>query len=330
MISRREIIGTLALAGGAAAWPLRAHAQEKPVPVVGFLNNQSAAGWQHLLAAFHQGLHEEGFVVGQNISIEYRWAEGHLDQLPALAADLVARRVNVLVATGGPDPALSAKRATGTIPIVFTTGPDPVGLGLVESLARPGGNITGFTLFTRQLTPKRVELLHELKPTTAPFAVLLNPDNSGYKDQLSDLQQAAEALGRQLYVVLARSEWEIVKAFDNLAGKAADKLLVGSDALFTVHRTKIAALAERQWLPAIYEAREFVEAGGLLSYGASYPDVYYRAGLYTARILKGAKPGDLPVQQPTKLELVINLKTAKALGLAVPALLLGRADQVIE
>ena len=311
------------------AWPATVNAQ-KAMPVVGFLNNQSLNGWEPFVGAFHQGLKEGGFVVGRQVAIEYRWAEGKEERLAGLAADLVTRGVNALVATGGPNPVLAAKGATSMIPIVFTVGPDPVKLGLVRSLARPGGNITGFTLFTRQLAPKRLQILRDLVPGLSLIAVLVNPGNSDAEAQRADLQNAAQTLGQKLHFVEARRESDFNGAYEKIVAANPGALFVGSDALFFAHRSRIAELAALHRLPAIYESQVFTVAGGLISYGVDYAEVYRQAGMYTARILKGAIPADLPIQQPTRFELVLNQATVRALGITVPSSILALADDVIE
>jgi putative tryptophan/tyrosine transport system substrate-binding protein len=299
------------------------------MPVVGFLGSIGPIAPQ--VAAFHQGLSDTGYVEGQNLTIEYRWAEGSYDRLPALAADLVGRKVDLIVATGGDVSALAAKSATSTIPIVFTSiARDPVELGLVASLARPGGNVTGFSGLIIELSPKRVELLSELVPQARVIALLVNPSNPSTERAVRDVQEAARAKGLQLQVLKAGSESEIDAAFASLVQLHAAALVVAGDAFFASRRDQLAALASRHAVPAIYPLRQFAVAGGLISYGPSLIVIWRQTGIYAGRILKGAKPADLPVQQPTKFELVINLKTAKALGLTVPQSLLARADEVIE
>jgi putative ABC transport system substrate-binding protein len=322
----------LRLAGGAAAaWPLAAHAQQQPLPVIGFLNAESPQVYTRPLAAFLKGLAESGYVDGHNVTIEYRWAEGQNDRLPALAADLVQRRVAVIAATTTPG-ALAAKAATTTIPIVFEAGGDPVQLGLVASLNRPGGSVTGVTQTNQEITPKRLELLHELLPTARVMALLVNPADPGLSEsQTKDSLSAAQTLGLELHVLNASSERDFDAVFAKLIQLRAGGLVIATDALFTSQRgEQLAALAVRHAVPAVYKGREFATAGGLMSYGSDITDSYRLAGNYTGRILKGDKPADLPVQQGTKVELIINLKTAKALGITFPLTLLGRADEVIE
>jgi putative tryptophan/tyrosine transport system substrate-binding protein len=321
---RREFI---ALIGGAAAWPLAARAQQQPV--IGYLNSRSRDGDTPFLTAFHNGLNETGYVESRNVVIEYRWAEGQYDRLPALAADLVRRQVAVMAATSTPA-ALAAKAATSTIPIVFTAAADPVAVGLVESLSRPNGNATGVSGYFSPLGAKRLELLHELVPNAAVIGVLVNPTYPDAESQSKDVQEAARLFGQEGHVVNASSEGELNAAFALLVQHKAGVLLVTADAFFLSHRDQLVALAARHSIPALYWAREFVLAGGLMSYGPDIGDGYRQAGVYAGRILKGAKPGDLPVVQPTKFESVINLTTAKALGLAVPDRLLALADEVIE
>jgi putative tryptophan/tyrosine transport system substrate-binding protein len=323
---RREFI---ALAGGAAvAWPLALRAQQKSMPMIGFLGSASPGRTAPLLAAFHQGLGETGYVEGQNLAFEYRWAEGRYDRLPALAADLVVRKVDLIAADGIPA-ALAAKAATSTIPIVFSVG-DPVDLGLVASLARPGGNLTGVSTMAPELSSKRLELLSELVPQVGVIALLVNPTNSNTERIIGDMQEAARAKGVQLHILNAGTESEIDAAFATLVQLHAGALVVGGDPFFGNWREQLVTLAARHGVPAIYQWREFTEAGGLISYGASFTAAFRQVGIYAGRILKGAKPDDLPVQQPTTFELIVNLKTAKELGLTVPPSILARADEVIE
>lgn len=326
---RREFM-TL-VGGAAAAWPLAATAQQAAMPVIGSLNAGSLDGYANHTVAFRQGLKEAGFVPGQNVTIEYRWAAGHYDRLPALAADLVSRRVTVLFASGGNVSVRAARATTATIPVVFTSGADPVQAGLVASLNRPEGNMTGISFAGRALGPKRLELIRELLPTAAKIAVLHNPRNPLRPVELADLQAAAATLGQQLHLLTASNIAEIDQAFVQLGQQKPDALALNGDIFFTSQRDLIVALAARHRIPTIYHAEEFARAGGLISYGASVAAAYRQAGVYTGRILKGAKPADLPVLLPTKFDLVINLKTAKALGLNVPEpFLLFRVDEVIE
>jgi putative ABC transport system substrate-binding protein len=323
---RREL---LLLLGGAMTAPRALRAQQKATPVIGLLGSIGPIAPQ--VAAFLQGLSQTGYVEGQNVTIEYRWAEGSYDRLPALAADLVGRNVDLIVATGGDVSALAAKSATSTIPIVFTAiGRDPVGLGLVASLARPGGNVTGFVGLTIELNPKRVELFSELVPQASLIALLVNPNNPTTERVVRDVQEAARAKGVQLEVLKSGTEGEIDAAFASLVQLHAAGLVVAGDAFFTSRRDQLAVLASRHAVPAIYNSREFAVAGGLISYGTSLAGIWRQAGIYAGKILKGAKPADLPVEQPTTFELVVNLKTAKALGLTVPHSILARADEVIE
>jgi ABC-type uncharacterized transport system substrate-binding protein len=321
---RRQFI---MLIGGAAAWPFVARAQ---LPVIGFLNGQSPTSYASYVDAFRQALDAAGFVEGRNVTIEYRWAEGQYDRLPALATDLVRRSVAVLLATGTTRAVLAAKSATATIPIVFTTAGDPVREGLVETLNRPGGNITGVSFQNTETGSKRLELLREIVPSATLVGYLINPANPNTDAEIADVLKAAPVLGRQVQAVNASSEREIDKAFATFVQQKVGAVIVGSDALFVAHRKQLAELAARYALPAIYVLPEEAAAGGLISYGASQTDAYRQAGVYTGRILKGEKPADLPVMLPTKFELVINLKTAKALGLTIPPSLLARADEVIE
>ncbi len=327
-MNRRELMALLG--GTAAAWPLAARAQQRAMPVIGFLSGTSPGPYASYVAAFHQGLSEAGYVEGQNIAIEYRWAEGHYDRLPALAADLVGRKVDVIAASGGTPAARAAKSATSTIPIVFTSGTDPVAAGLVTSLARPGGNLTGVSFLVVELNPKRLELLTELVPQARVIALLVNPTNTNAERTIRNMEEAARAKGVQLAILKVGSESEIDVAFASLVQLQAGALVVGADAFFNSRREQLVALASRHAVPAIYEGRESAASGGLISYGTSISSVYRQLGIYAGKILAGAKPADLPVQQPTKFELVINLKTAQALGLTVPQALLARADEVIE
>ena len=324
-IKRRKFLATL---GGAAAWPLVARAQQSAMPVIGYLHSASPEPYSSMMAAFRHGLAEAGYVDGQNVTIDYRWAEGQFDHLPALAAELVAHRPAVLVAAGGDVSAVAAKAATTTVPIVFTIGADPVKSGLVASLNRPSGNLTGVTFFTITLGPKRLEMLRELQPKAGKIAMLVNPKS--LNPDAKEVQEAARALGQSVHVLDAASEGELDTAFRSLAQERDDALIVVSNPLFTSRREQIVTLANYQRIPAIYPLREYVTSGGLVSYGASIKDAYRQSGVYAGRLLKGATPADLPVMQPTKFELVINLKTAKALGIAVPPTLLARADEVIE
>ncbi|MFZ1045070.1 MAG: ABC transporter substrate-binding protein, partial [Pseudolabrys sp.] len=318
------------IAGSTAVWPLGARAQQRPMPVIGFLSSRSPGESTSVVAAFGQGLNETGYVEGQNVAIEFRWAEGQLDRLPAMALDLVSRQVAVIIAAGGDRPALAAKAATSTIPIVFTGSDFPVKVGLVASLSRPGGNVTGASLFTSELEAKKLALLRELVPKAQLIAMLVNPTNPSAETDIEDVRKAAAAVGQQIFLLRASSERDIDAAFEAVVQQRANALLVAHDPIFLSRRDQFVALATRHAVPAIFEFREFVVAGGLMSYGSRITENYRLGGNYAGRILKGAKPADLPVQQPTKFELVINLKTAKALGLTVPPALLARADEVIE
>ena len=329
LMLRRSFITLLSAIAG---WPLTARAQQRAMPVIGVLSSgsrESTATSPLSVAAFRQGLSDTGYVEGQNVAIEYRWAENRYDRLPALAADLVGRKVDVIAALGNP-PTLATKSITSTIPIVFATGADPVELGLAASLARPGGNFTGVSFLVVELTGKRFDLINELVPQAKVIALLMNPNNEGTENQTRDAQEAARGRGRQLLILRASSENEIDAAFASFVISPAHAILVGADGLFVNLREQLVGLASRHAVPVIYQWREFVDAGGLISYGPSGSSITRQVGIYAGKILSGAKPADLPVQQPTKFELVINLRTAKALGLTVPQSLLARADEVIE
>jgi putative ABC transport system substrate-binding protein len=326
---RRDFI-TLLGAAAALTRPRALRAQQKRVPVIGWLSSVSPGPSASLVAAFREGLSETGYVEGQNLTIEYRWAEGSFDRLPALAADLVGHKVDVIATAGGPPPALATKGATSTIPIVFSGVGDPVGVGLVASLARPGGNITGFSLMNIELMPKRLALLSELVPEAKVIALLVNPNNPNAERMVREVREAARATGVQLSILKASTEGEIGAVFTSLVQLQAGALVVGADPFLDSRREQLVALASNHAVPAIYVFREFAEAGGLISYGASFTAASRQFGIYAGRILKGERPADLPVQQPTIFELVINLKTAKALGLTVPQSIMVRADEVIE
>jgi putative ABC transport system substrate-binding protein len=323
---RREFL----IGGAVAAWPVVAQAQQAAMPVVGFLNTASPEPFAEYVRAFQGGLGSAGYVEGRNVVIEYRWAQGSSTRLKEMAADLVRRRVDVIAATGGSPAAIEAKAATNTIPIVFQVGIDPISLGLVASLNRPGGNVTGATMMAFDLGPKRLELLHELAPKATSFVALVDPSTSRIESQIYDLKSAAEKLGLRVHVVNASAESELESAFKDIRDFGGEALFIVSGPLFNGLSEQLAALTLRYRIPAIYQFRAFAAAGGLLSYGGSITDAYYQAGIYTGRVLKGDNPADLPVQQSTKVELIVNLKTAKALGVTVPLTLLGRADEVIE
>jgi putative tryptophan/tyrosine transport system substrate-binding protein len=332
-MQRRDFLGMIGATAlstcSGAAWPLVARAQQT-MPVVGFINGASLGGYAPYVAAFHRGLRENGFIEGQNVAIEYRWAEGHYDRFGELAADLVRRQVAVIAATGNPGGPIAAKMATTTIPIVFSIPDDPLQLGLVTSLARPGGNVTGITAFVDLLAAKRLELIRDLISTATLIGILMNRTATSYRAYAKDIQEAANLVGQQIEILDVGSEDEMDTAFATLARLHAGALLVVSDNFFVGRRERLVQLAARYVIPTIYENRDFTVAGGLMSYGASLVDVYRQVGVYVGRILKGAKAADLPVLQPTKFELVINVKTARALGLTIPPSLLARADEVIE
>jgi putative ABC transport system substrate-binding protein len=326
-MKRRDFITFL---GGAAVWPLTARAQQRSMPLVGYLSGRSRNTDTPFLTAFRNGLSETGYVEGRSVAIEYRWADGQYDRLPALAADLVRRQMAVIVAAGGSSPAQAAKATTTMIPIVFQTGDDPVELGLVASLNRPGTNLTGVTSLNTEVMPKRLELLHELVPTATIMAALVNSTSPNAETLSREAETAARTLGLQLHVVHATTERDFDTVFANLVQLRARGLVIGSDPFFAGRSEQLAALSVRHAVPTIFQYHEFAAAGGLMSYGGSLTDTYHLVGVYAGRILKGERPANLPVQQSAKVELIINLKTAKALGLTVPITLLGRADEVIE
>jgi ABC-type uncharacterized transport system substrate-binding protein len=326
-MKRRDFITII---GGAVALPLPARGEQKAMPVIGYLGIAAPGPFAPFVAAFRRGLNETSYVEGQNVLIEYRWAEGHYDRLPALAGDLVGRKVDLIATSGGASPALAAKGATSTIPIVFVSGDDPVETGVVGSLSRPGGNLTGISLLVGELINKRIQLLSELIPQAEVIALLVNPNNANTGSTIGHAQAAARAKGVQLIILKAGSESEIDTAFATLVRLHASALVLSSDPYFLIRRGQLVALASRHAVPAIFAARVFSASGGLISYGPRIATAHRQAGVYAARILKGEKPADLPVQQPTTFELVINLKTAKALGLTVPQSILARADEVIE
>jgi putative tryptophan/tyrosine transport system substrate-binding protein len=326
-VRRRDFIRGIA---ASAIWPVAARAQRAAMPVIGFISSVSAPPMELRLTAFREGLSEKGYVEGQNLAIEYRWAEGQYAKLPAMADDLIRRKVTVIVAGGSNAPALAAKAATNTIPIVFSTGADPVGAGLVSSLNRPGGNVTGAFALVAALEGKRLGIVREIVPNAKQIAVLLNPANPGFGSQLNDIQEAARAVDQQLLILRVSTEQDIDPAFASAAQSGVEAMMVGADPAYTIWRDRLVTLAARYSIPAIFELREFATAGGLMSYGTSFTDVYHQVGVYTGRVLKGEKPSDLPVIQSTKVEFVINLKTARALGLTIPSGMLAIADEVIE
>ena len=329
MSTRRDFI-TLLGGAAAAARPIGARAQQPTIPVIGFLNSESPDLFAYLVLAFRQGLSQSGYVEGSNVAIEYRWAHGQYDRLPALVADLIRREV-IVIAANSPAPVMAAKAATTTIPVVFATGYDPVAAGLVASLARPGSNLTGVTSLTAEVGPKRVELLYELVPTATSIALLVNPAAGSLHETIStDLKAAARKLRLQFQVLYASTERDFDAVFESVAQLRASGLVIGSDPFFNSQSKQLAALAIRHAVPAIYQYRKFAMAGGLMSYGGSLTDMYRQVGIHTGRILRGEKPADLPVQQSTKVELIVNLRTAKALGIDIPSSLLARADEVIE
>jgi putative tryptophan/tyrosine transport system substrate-binding protein len=325
---RREFI-TL-VGGAAAAWPMLVRAQQASLPVIGFLHSATASAYARMTAALRKSLNDAGYIEGQNVAIEYRWAEGQFDRLPNMAADLVRHQVSVIFAGGGLDPSLAAKAATSKIPIVFANGTDPVEAGLVGSLDHPGTNVTGTTFLLNTLGPKELEILHELVPKAAQVAALINPKSSTAASQLKDLEDTARAFGQQLSILHASTQSDIETVFSSLAQNQVGGLVIGADAFFFSRRDQFVSLATRYSIPTVYPWREAVVTGGLASYGSSVTDAYRLAGIYIGRILKGDKPANLPVQQSTKTELVINLKTAKALGINIPNTLVGRADELIE
>jgi putative ABC transport system substrate-binding protein len=324
---RRDLL--ILMGGAGCAWPVAVRAQQKALPLIGFLSSASASGFAPILPAFHEGLKQAGYTEGENVAIEYAWADGKYELLPGLAADLVRRNVAVIVAAGGAVAALAAKGATSSIPIVISIGDDPLKFGVVANVGRPGGNITGVTLYMGELAPKRVELLAELMPT-AQLAILCNPHNPNAEGEAESAQAAAKRSGRELRIVRASSDGEIDAAIAEIARQPGTAMMVGTDPYFFGRRAQLAALAARYAVPAMYFHRSFAIAGGLISYGATITAENRVAGLYTGRILAGEKPGDLPIQQPSKIELVVNLKTARELAVAVPPTILARSDEIIE
>jgi putative ABC transport system substrate-binding protein len=326
-VKRREFI---TLVGGAAAWPLAARAQQQAKPTIGFVHIASAATNSHLVTAFSQGLKEAGIIDGQNAAVEYHWADGRYDQLPEITGDLVRRRVAVIFASGGTGPAEAAKAATQTIPIVFVSGEDPVRAGLVASLNRPGGNITGVVFFNSALAAKRLELIRELLPTVTVIAYIVNPNNRNAEQEIKDMLAAAPKLGLEFHILSATSARDIESNFERIAQLRAQALVIAADPFLGSQRSHATALAARLAIPVIGSTRDYISDGGIMTYGTSLLDAYVQAGGYVGRILRGEKPADLPVTQPTRFELVINLKVAKALGLTIPPTLIARADEVIE
>ena len=327
-MKRREFLGVLG--GAAATWPVAARAQQSVMPTIGFLSSASPKPYAPYVEAFRKGLSETGFIERQNVAIEYRWAEGQYDRLRDLVSDLIARQVAVIMTSGGNDPVIAAKSATSTIPIVFSTGGDPVRFGLVASLNRPGGNVTGASFLSISLEAKRLELVRDLIPAVSLIAMLVNPSSANAESQIKDMQVAAKSIGQRIVFLNATNDGDFAKAFAAMAEQRVGALILGVDPYFTIQRNQIIALANRHSLPAVYHLREYALSGGLISYGASQANAFRQAGNYTGRILKGEKPADLPVTLPTKFELVVNLGAAKALGLTVPPTLLARADEVIE
>jgi putative tryptophan/tyrosine transport system substrate-binding protein len=327
-IGRRQFISVLG--GAAATWPLGARAQQSAMPVIGFLNSTEPGLFSPRVAMFREGLKSAGYVESQNVTVEYRWAQGHNDRLPAMAADLVKRQVSIIVATGDPSSPLAAKAATASIPIVFAVGNDPVSMGLVPSLNRPVGNLTGVAFLVNELGAKRLALLHDVVPSATTIGFLVDPNNQNAESETIDMQRAADTLGRKLIVLRASTAGEVEAAFASFVSQRVQALIVAAEVFFNTQRELLAALAARHSLPAIYHLREMAMAGGLMSYGTNFDESYRQVGIYTGRILKGEKPADLPVIQSTKFEFVINLKTAKALSLTIPSGVLNIADEVIE